>query len=67
MSSSQGSWLEALGIGPRAAALAARNPEQTAAIAAARRRLCDEAEMGRLFKVVALRHPGWPEVAGFAS
>ncbi len=62
---SQGSWLEALGIGPRAAALAARNPEQTATIAAARRRLCDEAEMGRLFKVLALRHPGWPAVAGF--
>ena len=61
---SQGSWLETLGIGPRASALAARNPEQTEAIAAARRRLCDESEMGRLFKVVALRHSGWPAVAG---
>ena len=60
----QGSWLETLGIGPRASALAARNPEQTATIAAARRRLCDEQEMGRLFKVMALRHPDWPTIAG---
>ena len=63
----QGSWLEALGIGPRAAALAARNPDQTAAIAAARRRLCDTAEMGQLFKVIALRHPDWPVMAGFEA
>jgi len=61
---SQGSWLETLGIGPRASALAARNPDRTEAIAAARRRLCDEDEMGRLFKVVGLRHPGWPTIAG---
>lgn len=60
----QGSWLETLGIGPRASALAARNPAQTDAIAAARRRLCDEREMGRLFKVMALRHPNWPAIAG---
>jgi SAM-dependent MidA family methyltransferase len=60
----QGSWLETLGLGARAAALAARNPERTEAIGAARRRLCDEEEMGRLFKVIALRHPDWPEVAG---
>ena len=63
----QGSWLEALGIGPRAAALAARNPDQTAAIAAARRRLCDTAEMGQLFKVMALRHLDWPAIAGLES
>ncbi len=62
----QGSWLETLGIGPRASLLAANNPDQTDAIAAARRRLCDEQEMGRLFKVVALRHPDWPEVAGLS-
>lgn len=61
---SQGSWLETLGLGARAAALAAQNPERTEAIGAARRRLCDEDEMGRLFKVIALRHPDWPEVAG---
>lgn len=61
---SQGSWLETLGIGARAITLAAANPERTEAIAAARRRLCDEQEMGRLFKVMALAAPGWPMVAG---
>ena len=61
---SQGSWLEALGIGARAMALAARNPDATDSIAAARRRLCDEEEMGRLFKVIALRSSDWPKVAG---
>ena len=61
---SQGTWLETLGIGARAMALAAKNPRDTEAIAAARRRLCDEEEMGRLFKVMAIRSPNWPEVAG---
>jgi SAM-dependent MidA family methyltransferase len=64
---SQGSWLETLGIGARAMALAAKNPQDTESIAEARRRLCDEEEMGRLFKVMALRSPDWPEVAGFGS
>jgi len=64
---SQGTWLETLGIGARAMALAAKNPQDTETIAAARRRLCDEEEMGRLFKVMALRAPGWPEVAGFEA
>ena len=61
---SQGSWLETLGIGPRAAALAAKNPERTEAIASERRRLCDDDQMGRLFKVMAIRSPDWPDVAG---
>ena len=61
---SQGSWLETLGIGARAAALAAKNPAETDAIASARRRLCDDEEMGQLFKVMAIRAPEWPEVAG---
>jgi SAM-dependent MidA family methyltransferase len=61
---SQGTWLETLGLGARATALAALNPERTEAISAARRRLCDEEQMGRMFKVIALRHPDWPEVAG---
>ena len=63
----QGTWLETLGIGARAMALAAKNPQDTDRIAAARRRLCDEEEMGRLFKVMALRSPGWPEVAGLEA
>ena len=64
---SQGTWLETLGIGARAMALAAKNPQDTDNIAAARRRLCDEEEMGRLFKVMALRSPSWPEVAGLEA
>lgn len=62
---SQGTWLETLGIASRAIALAAKNPQDTESIAAARRRLCDEGEMGRLFKVMALTGTGWPAVAGF--
>ncbi len=61
---SQGSWLETLGIGARAMALAAKNPADTQAIAEARRRLCDDEEMGRLFKLIAMTGPGWPPVAG---
>ena len=61
---SQGTWLETLGIAGRAMALAARNPEQAEAIGAARRRLCDEEAMGRLFKVMAVAAPGWPLPAG---
>jgi hypothetical protein len=32
---------------------------------AARRRLCDEDQMGKLFKVVAIHSPDWPAPAGF--
>ena len=64
---SQGTWLETLGIGARAMALAAKNPADTESISAARRRLCDEGEMGRLFKVIALTGKGWPGVAGVES
>jgi NADH dehydrogenase [ubiquinone] 1 alpha subcomplex assembly factor 7 len=64
---SQGTWLETLGIGARAMALAAKNPQDTDRIAAARRRLCDEDEMGRLFKVMALSGKDWPHVAGLEA
>jgi SAM-dependent MidA family methyltransferase len=64
---SQGTWLETLGIGARAMALAAKNPSDTESISAARRRLCDEGEMGRLFKVIALTGKDWPDVAGLES
>ena len=64
---SQGTWLETLGIGTRAMALAAKNPADTDSISAARRRLCDEDEMGRLFKVMAITGRSWPEVAGLES
>lgn len=61
---SQGSWLEILGLGARAMALAAKNPDETEAIAAARRRLSGEEEMGQLFKLIGVHHPDWPAPAG---
>jgi len=64
---SQGTWLETLGIAARAMALAAKNPADTESIAAARRRLCDEGEMGRLFKVMVLTGKDWPPVAGLEA
>jgi SAM-dependent MidA family methyltransferase len=62
----QGAWLEAMGLGLRAAALARAAPERAAEIAAARARLAAPEQMGRLFKAMALVAPGWPEPAGFA-
>ena len=61
----QGAWLEAMGIGLRAAALARAAPERAEEIAAARDRLTAPEQMGRLFKALALVAPGWPEPAGF--
>ncbi|MEN3972251.1 SAM-dependent methyltransferase [Sphingomicrobium sp. XHP0235] len=64
---SQGNWLETLGLGPRAQALAAQNPERAHDIAAQRRRLASEEAMGRLFKVMAVHHRGWPIPAGLGG
>ncbi len=61
----QGVWLARLGIEARAAALQVRNPAQAAAIAAALVRLTAPAQMGNLFKVMALAAPNWPQPAGF--
>ncbi len=61
----QGAWLEAMGIGLRAAALAGAAPGRKAEIVAARDRLTAPGEMGRLFKAMALVAPAWPEPAGF--
>jgi SAM-dependent MidA family methyltransferase len=61
----QGDWLERLGIGARASALASAHPERAEAIAGERVRLCGD--MGNLFKVMALRATSWPEPAGFAA
>ncbi len=60
----QGAWLEALGIGQRAAALA--SPERADEIMAAKARLCDPDAMGKLFKVMAIRNRAWPAPAGMA-
>ena len=62
----QGAWLEALGIGVRAAALAKAAPSRAGEIAAARARLTAPDQMGELFKVIAFTAATWPEPAGFA-
>ncbi|MDB5680700.1 MAG: synthase subunit beta [Sphingomonas bacterium] len=62
----QGTFLTALGIEPRAAALAAATPDRADALAADRARLCDAEEMGELFKAMAWTAPNWPDPAGFA-
>ncbi len=61
----QGRWLDALGIGGRAAALARAAPARAAEIAAAQARLARPEQMGSLFKVLAVTAPEWPQPAGF--
>jgi NADH dehydrogenase [ubiquinone] 1 alpha subcomplex assembly factor 7 len=62
----QGEWLERLGLDARAATLTKAQPSREEEIAAARHRLTDAAEMGTLFKVLALGAADWPEPEGFA-
>jgi SAM-dependent MidA family methyltransferase len=62
---SQRDWLNRLGIGARAAALAGRNPDRASELAAAVHRLTARDEMGELFKVMAVHAPEWPAPAGF--
>ena len=62
----QGAFLAALGIEPRAAALAQASPDRADALAADRARLCDADAMGDLFKAMAWTSPAWPAPAGFA-
>jgi SAM-dependent MidA family methyltransferase len=61
----QGVWLEAMGIAVRAAALARAAPDRTEEIEAARLRLTAPAQMGRLFRVLALVGRDWPDPGGF--
>jgi NADH dehydrogenase [ubiquinone] 1 alpha subcomplex assembly factor 7 len=61
----QGAWLRALGIDQRADALAEFAPQHRASLLSARDRLVDPAQMGDLFKVMALAGPDWPDGAGF--
>jgi SAM-dependent MidA family methyltransferase len=63
----QGEWLERLGIGARAAALAIAHPDRAGALAEERKRLCDAAQMGKIFKVMAMHSRSWPPPAGFAA
>jgi NADH dehydrogenase [ubiquinone] 1 alpha subcomplex assembly factor 7 len=64
----QGVWLARLGIEARAAQLRDRaTPAEAARIAAALVRLTAPAQMGNLFKVMAISAPAWPQPAGFAA
>ena len=64
----QGAFLTALGAEQRLAALLKRAaPGQRAALETGLRRLIDPAEMGTLFKVLALTSPGLAAPAGFAD
>ncbi|OYX34948.1 MAG: SAM-dependent methyltransferase [Caulobacterales bacterium 32-69-10] len=60
----QGSFLRALGIEQRAAALSRSRPDRAETLKGQLARLCDADEMGALFKVVAIHSPGLP-VPGF--
>lgn len=61
----QGEWLARLGIGQRAEALLRAKPDQGQSIADALHRLTDAAEMGTLFKAMALYQRGAPPPPGF--
>jgi NADH dehydrogenase [ubiquinone] 1 alpha subcomplex assembly factor 7 len=65
---SQGGFLTALGAAMRLAALIGQaTPEQCLAHETGLNRLIDPAEMGTLFKALALTSPGMPTPAGFAN
>lgn len=64
----QGTFLDRLGLGARAAMLLGRaTPAQAAEIASARHRLTAADGMGRLFKALAVQHPALGGPAGFTS
>ena len=62
----QGDWLLRLGIEARAQALSRANPDRVEEIANALDRLTSRAQMGELFKVMAIHAPDWPAPAGLA-
>ncbi len=61
----QGQWLARLGLTERTAALSAAKPEKAAQFAGERDRLCSPDAMGRLFRVMGITAPGWPDPDGF--
>ncbi len=62
---SQGDFLGSLGIAERASTLARANRHEGERLAEAHRRLTSPADMGRLFRAMAIVSPDWPEPAGF--
>jgi NADH dehydrogenase [ubiquinone] 1 alpha subcomplex assembly factor 7 len=64
----QGDFLSALGLAERARTLSAgKTAEESQEIEAACRRLIEPAQMGSLFKALALTHPDLPAPAGFVK
>ncbi|MBX7481855.1 SAM-dependent methyltransferase [Qipengyuania sp. 6D47A] len=61
----QGAWLNAMGIGLRARALVTAAPDRTKDIEDAHDRLVQPDAMGELFKCMALTARDWPRGAGF--
>jgi NADH dehydrogenase [ubiquinone] 1 alpha subcomplex assembly factor 7 len=62
----QGAFLSRLGIHARAARLLAHaTPDQATQLRSGLHRLIDDAEMGRLFRVMGLTSPGFGPLAGF--
>jgi NADH dehydrogenase [ubiquinone] 1 alpha subcomplex assembly factor 7 len=62
----QGMLLTALGVDARLVALSRAAPARADTLLAARNRLVQPDQMGRLFKAVAITAPGWPVPGGFA-
>ena len=63
----QGMFLRRLGLGQRAAMLAAANPRRAQAHLAAANRLTAQEAMGLLFQALAITPPGFPTPPGFEN
>ena len=63
----QGSFLGALGLGPRVQKLAAANPSRATALLDAAQRLAAPGRMGHLFKALAITQEGAPPPPGFET
>jgi SAM-dependent MidA family methyltransferase len=61
---SQGGFLNSLGGAERAQALSTENPAQASSLMNSYTRLTHADEMGTLFKVLMLSHPGMPALPG---
>jgi NADH dehydrogenase [ubiquinone] 1 alpha subcomplex assembly factor 7 len=63
----QGGWLQSLGIDARSNALSVASPERAEDIKRMRNRLVEPAQMGSLFKVLAVSSDNWPAPEGFSA
>jgi NADH dehydrogenase [ubiquinone] 1 alpha subcomplex assembly factor 7 len=63
----QGPWLQALGLDVRAEQLSVHSPERAGDVQSMRDRLVEPAQMGSLFKVLAISSENWPEPEGFSE